>query len=193
MEARMNKPVKCHIGTAVIFVRHGDITNQRTDAIVNAANSGLRGGGGVDGAIHRVAGPVIDAECRDYVRAHGPLPPGRAMWTHGGNLTARYVIHTVGPIYKNERESAPILASAYRESLLLADSLKVKSISFPAISTGVYHYPLAQAADVAVRTIADYLRGQRTKLELVQIVCFTDMAFAAFRTALEKLQQDGAP
>ena len=186
----MSNAVECRIGSARLAIRQGDITKEHTEAIVNAANSGLRGGGGVDGAIHRAAGPIIDEECREYVRAHGSLPPGKAMWTHAGNLPAHYVIHTVGPIYKNERESAPVLASAYRESLRLADDLGVKSISFPAISTGVYRYPLETAADVALRTIADYLRGQ-TGLELVQVVCFTEQAFAAFRSALTKLQQAG--
>ena len=182
--------VECRIGSTLLVIRRGDITKQHTEAIVNAANSGLRGGGGVDGAIHRAAGPIIDEECREYVRAHGPLPPGKAMWTHAGDLPARYVIHTVGPIYKGEHESAPVLASAYRESLRLADELGVKSVSFPAISTGVYRYPLEAAADVALRTIAGYLRG-RTGLERVQIVCFTEQAFVAFRTALAKLRQAG--
>ncbi len=185
----MNTPVTCNVGRTALIVRQGDITRQHTDAIVNAANSGLRGGGGVDGAIHRAAGPVIDEECRAYVREHGPLPPGKAMWTHAGSLPARYVIHTVGPIYTNEAESAPVLASAYRESLRVADALGIKSVSFPAISTGVYRYPLPQAAQVAVSAIADYLRGA-TGLERVEIVCFTDRVFTAFRTAVNGLCRD---
>jgi len=182
----MESKVEKDIGGTRLVIRIGDITECSTDAIVNAANSGLRGGGGVDGAIHRAGGPVIDKECRAYVREHGALPPGKAMWTHGGNLKARYVIHTVGPIYKNERESAPVLESAYRESLLLADKLGLKSIAFPAISTGVYGYPLTKAADVAVRTIIDYLR-RGTKLKLVELVCFTAAAFSAFKESLERL------
>ena len=185
----MDTVAQCRIGAAVLIARHGDITHQHTDVIVNAANSGLRGGGGVDGAIHRAAGPVIDKECRAYVREHGPLPPGKAMWTHAGSLPARYVIHTVGPIYTNEAESAPVLASAYRESLRVADTLGIKSVSFPAISTGVYRYPLPQAARVAVRAIADYLRGT-TGLERVEIVCFTERVFTAFRTAVNGLCRD---
>ncbi len=182
----MPEPVGRRIGGTDLVVLKGDITEQSTDAVVNAANSGLRGGGGVDGAIHRAAGPVIDEECRAYVRRHGKLPPGKAMWTHAGNLPAKYVIHTVGPVYRSDAESAPILESAYRESLLLAEELGLESISFPAISTGVYGYPLPKAAKVAVETIAEHLRAG-SPLKLVQIVCFSDAAFAAFKESLERL------
>jgi O-acetyl-ADP-ribose deacetylase (regulator of RNase III) len=164
----------------------GDITTQTTDAIVNAANSALCGGGGVDGAIHRAGGPSILKECQDYVRKHGPLPPGRAMWTSGGSLPARYVIHTVGPIYKSERESAPILKSAYVESLRLAETLQISSLSFPSISTGAYGYPVAAAARVALRAVVDHLR-EGSPLKQVQIVCFTTRVFGAFTRALENL------
>ncbi len=182
----MPEPVRRRIGGTDLVVLRGDITEQDTDAIVNAANPGLRGGGGVDGAIHRAAGPVIDEECREYVRKHGKLPPGRAMWTHAGDLPARYVIHTVGPVYRNDTESAPILASAYQESLRLGEELGLASISFPAISTGVYGYPLPKAAEVAVRAISEHLRAG-SPLKLVQIVCFSEEAFAAFKEALERL------
>jgi len=182
----MPEPIRRRIGETDLVVLKGDITEQNTDAIVNAANSGLRGGGGVDGAIHRAAGPVIDEECRKYVREHGKLPPGRAMWTHAGNLPAKYVIHTVGPVYRDDAESAPVLESAYRESLLLAERLGVESVSFPSISTGAYGYPLPKAAEVAVRTIAEHLRAG-SPLKLVQIVCFTEETFTAFRDAVERL------
>ncbi len=181
----MSERVTRKVGETELVVLKGDITKQETDAIVNAANSGLRGGGGVDGAIHRAGGPIIDEECREYVRKYGKLPPGRAMWTHGGSLPARYVIHTVGPIYRSDEESAPILESAYRHSLHLAEELGVESVSFPAISTGVYGYPLFKAADVAVRTVVEYLKAG-SKLKLVQLVCFSEDAFTAFRESLER-------
>ena len=174
------------IGQTKLTIGIGDITKQKTDAIVNAANSSLRGGGGVDGAIHRVGGPSIKEECQEYVSEHGALPPGKAMWTHGGSLPARYVIHTVGPIYKSEEESAPILTSAYQESLKLAEELNLKSLSFPSISTGAYGYPLEAAAWVALRAIIDYLR-EGSRLELVQLVCFAKDTFDAYKEALKKL------
>jgi len=179
---------KRRIGKTDLVVSLGDITAQDTDAIVNAANSGLRGGGGVDGAIHRVGGSVIDRECRAYVAEHGTLSPGTSMWTNGGNLRARRVIHTVGPIYRNDSESEPVLISAYRESLKLADQLALNSVSFPAISAGAYGYPLKKAARVAVATIVEYLAGG-TSLDLVQLVCFSEDAYAAFRHYLESLSE----
>lgn len=182
----MADQVTSRIGQTRLVILIGDVTKQKTDAIVNAANSSLRGGGGVDGAIHRVGGPSINKECQEYVSEHGALPPGKAMWTHGGNLPARYVIHTVGPIYKSEEESAPILTSAYQESLRLAERLKVSSLSFPSISTGAYGYPLDKAARVALRAIIDYLR-EGSSLKLVQLVCFAKETFDAYKEALEKL------
>ncbi|MCD6495048.1 O-acetyl-ADP-ribose deacetylase [Candidatus Bipolaricaulota bacterium] len=181
----MEKSTRCRIANTDLAILAGDITQQDTDAIVNAANSRLRGGGGVDGAIHRAAGPIIDRQCRVYIREHGSLPPGRAMWTDSGNLKAKYVIHTVGPIYRNDEESEPILRSAYQESLRLADDLGARSISFPAISAGVYGYPLDKAARVALTAITDYLREGDTSLVLVQMVCFTDSSYAAFHRALK--------
>ncbi|MEA3238610.1 MAG: macro domain-containing protein [Candidatus Bipolaricaulota bacterium] len=182
---------KRRIGKTDLVVRLGDITLQDTDAIVNAANSGLRGGGGVDGAIHRAAGTdAIDRQCRAYITEYGPLPPGKAMWTTGGNLLARYVIHAVGPIYRSDKESEPILRSAYQESLKLADELSLISISLPAISAGAYGYPLNMAAQVAMTAIADYLRTQDTSLKLVQIVCFASSSYAAFsRTSSDCMKQ----
>ncbi len=177
-----------HVGQTTLVICAGDITRQTTDAIVNAANSSLRGGGGVDGAIHRAAGPSILMECQDYVRTHGQLLPGKAMWTRGGNLSVRYVIHTVGPIYQDEEASAPILRSAYLESLKLAERLRARSVSFPSISTGAYGYPVEDAAQVAVQAICEHL-CKGSCLELVRIVCFTSDAFAAFEKALRKLNK----
>ena len=184
----MTDRISKHVGQTELVICVGDITRQTTDAIVNAANSSLRGGGGVDGAIHRAGGPSILKECQDYVRTHGQLPPGKAMWTRGGNLSARYVIHTVGPIYQSEEESAPILESAHLESLKLAEELRVRSVSFPSISTGAYGYPLDAAARVALQAIMDCLRTG-TALELVQIVCFTADTFTAFESALQDTAQ----
>jgi len=180
----MEKITRRRIGKTDLVVLLGDITLQDTNAIVNAANSGLRGGGGVDGAIHRAAGGVVDHECRAYVAEHGSLPPGKAMWTTGGNLRARHVIHTVGPIYCSDVESEPILRSAYQESLRVAEDLGARSISFPAISAGAYGYPLDKAARVALTVIADYLRAEDTSLRLVQMVCFGDASYVAFRRFL---------
>lgn len=177
------------IGHTDLAVIVGDITRRGTEAVVNAANSSLTGGGGVDGAIHRAGGPAILAACRDYVRAHGPLPPGEAMWTPGGDLSARFVIHTVGPIYRDRAHSSPILARAYTASLELAESLGVSSLAFPSISTGAYGYPIDEAAGVAVRAVAEYLRAG-SALRRVEFVCFTVGVHAAFARALQAALHD---
>ncbi len=179
---------KRRIGQTDLVVLLGDITLQDVDAIVNAANPSLCGGGGVDGAIHRAGGPSILVECQAYVRQHGKLRPGRAMWTNGGNLKARWVIHTVGPIYRSDRESEPVLVSAYRESLKLADELALTSISFPAISAGAYGYPLGKAAQVAVATVASHLTRD-TSLESVRLVCFSKDAYAVYQHHLKALSK----
>ncbi len=143
-----------------LVVREGDITREAVDAIVNAANSTLMGGGGVDGAIHRAGGPAILEECR-RIRAEelpGGLPTGKAVITGGGRLAARFVIHTVGPVWRGGKRGEPeLLASAYRESLRLAAGRKLASIAFPAISTGVYGYPRDAAARIAYGTITEFL------------------------------------
>jgi len=165
----------------------GDITRQSTDAIVNAANSSLMGGGGVDGAIHRAGGPAIVEECKQIVSQQGRLPPGQAVITTGGNLRARYVIHTVGPIWRGGDRSEPeLLASAYRESLNIAVAKGLRSVSFPSISTGAYGYSVGQAAEVALQTVIDFLRREES-LDTVAFVLFDAGTYQAYATTLERL------
>ena len=152
----------------------GDITKQDVEAIVNAANSSLLGGGGVDGAIHRAGGPAILEECREIRRTRFPqgLPTGEAVVTTGGNLPALYVIHTVGPIYGEDRgQEAELLASCYHNSLTLAVEKNVTSVAFPSIATGVYGYPRAEAAEISSRTIENFLSTDR-QLKEVRLVFF---------------------
>jgi O-acetyl-ADP-ribose deacetylase len=152
----------------------GDITKQDVEVIVNAANASLMGGGGVDGAIHRAAGPEILEECREIRRTRFPngLPTGEAVITTGGKLPALYVIHTVGPIYgENEGRDAELLANCYHNSLTLAVEKNLTSIAFPAISTGVFGYPPAEAAEVSSRTIENFLATDR-QLKEVRLVFF---------------------
>ena len=167
-----------------ITLTKGDITAESVDAIVNAANSSLMGGGGVDGAIHRKGGPEIIEECR-RLRAtthQQGLPPGRAVATTGGKLAARWVIHTVGPVYSKNEDRSALLASCHTESLRVADELGAKSVAFPAISTGVYGYPLDLAAPVAIRAVAT----AATEVEAARFVLFDDAAFEAFERALKE-------
>jgi len=163
----------------------GDITGQRTDAIVNAANSSLMGGGGVDGAIHRAGGPAILEECKAYVAKHGRLATGQAMITTGGNLPAKYVIHTVGPIYGNSKfksQNAKLLESCYLESLKLAVKNRIKSIAFPSISTGAYRYPLNEAAPIAVQAVRDFLK-ESPQIAEVRFVLFNDETYNTYMSA----------
>ena len=170
-----------------LSLMQGDITKQETDAIVNAANSGLMGGGGVDGAIHRAGGPAILEDCKKIVAQRGRLPAGQAVITTGGNLKARHVIHTVGPVWHGGRSEEPeTLASAYRESLKVAVENKVKSVSFPSISTGVYSYPLPEASRVAIEAVVKFL-SKDTSLEEVVFVLFDSGTFAAYKQALEEI------
>jgi O-acetyl-ADP-ribose deacetylase (regulator of RNase III) len=160
----------------------GDITEQEMDAIVNAANSSLMGGGGVDGAIHRKGGPEILAECERIRAGRYPegLPTGQAVATTAGRLPARWVIHTVGPVYSRSEDRSDLLARCHTESLRVAEGLKARSVAFPAISTGVYGYPLELAAPVATGAV----RGSGANLEVVRFVLFDDRAYRAFEKAL---------
>ncbi|GES28915.1 O-acetyl-ADP-ribose deacetylase [Streptomyces angustmyceticus] len=156
----------------------GDITEQAVDAVVNAANSSLLGGGGVDGAIHRRGGPEILAECRALRDGHygRGLPTGQAVATTAGRLPARWVIHTVGPVHSESEDRSDLLASCYRESLRIAGELGARTVAFPAISTGVYRWPLDDAARIAVATV----RGADTAVAEVRFVLFDERAYAAF-------------
>jgi O-acetyl-ADP-ribose deacetylase (regulator of RNase III) len=158
----------------LVVVQVGDITQQKVDAIVNAANSSLLGGGGVDGAIHRAGGPAILEECRELRRTQYPegLPTSDAVITSGGNLTARFVIHTVGPIYgRHDGREAELLAACYQNSLRLCSTKEIVSVAFPAISTGVYGYPHSEAAQITSQTIEENLRDHPT-LEQVRLIFF---------------------
>ncbi|MCX7981973.1 MAG: O-acetyl-ADP-ribose deacetylase [Syntrophales bacterium] len=172
------------IKNARLVLVKGDITEEETDAIVNAANSRLAGGGGVDGAIHRAGGPSIMEECRKI----GGCPTGQAVITSAGNLKARYVIHAVGPIYQGgTKGEEKLLRSAYEESLKLASKKGLKSISFPALSAGAYGYPLDEAARVALQAVIDYLKTTEG-IELVRFVLFDDRTFEAFKRQLTFLK-----
>ncbi len=175
------------ISNSMLRLIQGDITRQDTDAIVNAANSSLMGGGGVDGAIHRAGGPAILEECKKIRAERGPLPAGHAVITSGGKLPAKYVIHTVGPIWHGGGPSqAETLASAYRESLALAARHNLSSISFPSISTGAYGYPLNEAAHIALKAVIDFL-SKETGLKEVVFVLFDRRTFETYTDALKEL------
>jgi O-acetyl-ADP-ribose deacetylase (regulator of RNase III) len=169
-----------------ISIVQADITGQATDAIVNAANTSLMGGGGVDGAIHRAGGPAILEECKNIVARQGKLPTGKAVLTTGGNLEARYVIHTVGPVwYGGNRNEPDLLRSAYYECLKLATERRLTSISFPSISTGAYGYPMDEAARIAVNTVASFLRDQDTSLRNVVFVLFDSLTYQSYCSILQ--------
>ena len=165
-----------------ITLVRGDITEQDVDAVVNAANSSLMGGGGVDGAIHRRGGPAILEECKRIRAERYPdgLPTGRAVATAAGDLPARWVIHTVGPVYAKSKDRSGLLASCHTESLSVADELGARSVAFPAISTGVYGYPVEEAAPVAIRAVQD----ADTQAAEVRFVLFDEPSFRAFKRAL---------
>lgn len=178
------------IGAAVLELVEGDITKQDTEAIVNAANNSLLGGGGVDGAIHRAGGPEILAQTRKL----GGCATGEAKITTGGRLPARYVIHTVGPIFHREgpRQAAELLASAYRRSLEVATENDIHSLAFPSISTGAYGYPMSAAAPIALRAVLEYLSGGAEHgIELVRFVLYGRQAYETYRRALQRLLEPG--
>ncbi|MFB3812966.1 MAG: O-acetyl-ADP-ribose deacetylase [Terriglobales bacterium] len=188
----MSEPFRLDLGggKALEFVE-GDITRQTTDAIVNAANSSLLGGGGVDGAIHRAGGPEILAECRAIreTQYRDRLPTGQAVATTAGRMPAKHVIHTVGPIWHGGTRGEPdLLASCYRESLRVADTLKLSSVAFPSISTGAYGHPVAEAAQVAVRAAAEALRAAQF-VRTVRFVLFGERDYNVYRNAAMALAE----
>lgn len=175
MEVKVNK--------GILSIMQGDITRQQTEAIVNAANKSLRGGGGVDGAIHKAGGPDILKECIKT----GGCETGKAVITTGGNLKAKYVIHTVGPVYRDGlHDEARLLGNAYQNSLKLASLKDIKSIAFPSISTGAYGYPLEDAAGIALDTVITYLK-EYTDIGLIRFVLFGQKAYDAYEKTLKQL------
>jgi len=180
--------MKVSIGSSALELVQGDITKQDTEAIANAANSRLAGGGGVDGAIHRAGGPTIMEECRKI----GGCPTGHAVLTTGGNLKAKYVIHAVGPIYRGGGAGeAALLKNAYLSCLKIASEKGIKSIAFPSISTGVYGYPIDEASRIALATCWDYL-SKHPEIELVRFVLFGDANYRAYEKTLQEIQQERA-
>lgn len=167
---------------AVIKLMQGDITSVHADAIVNAANSSLLGGGGVDGAIHRVGGPEILAQCRELRAGHygGGLPTGQAVATTAGRLPARWVIHTVGPVYARSEDRSELLADCHRNALRVADELGAQTVAFPAISTGIYGWPIQDAARIALNTVA----ASDTDVREVVFVLYDQVALEAFQARL---------
>ncbi len=179
--------VELTVNKSKLSLIQGDITRQDTDAIVNAANSGLLGGGGVDGAIHRAGGPAILEECKRIRADIGRLPTGKAVITTAGRLRARHVIHTVGPVWHGgTKGEAELLASAYRESLNLAVQSKLTTISFPSISTGVYGYPVELAAETALQAVIDFLR-QDDSLSGVVFVLYDSTTHKTYAETLQEL------
>lgn len=181
--------MKVNIGKTTLEILKGDITELDTEAIVNAANEYLKHGGGVADVISRKGGPIIQKESDEWVKKHGPVKTGSCAITSGGNLKAKFVIHAVGPVYDGTPRSAELLASAVRCSLKMADEYNIKSIALPAISTGIFGYPMEEASEVILKTILDYLNGD-TKLERVIVCLYGDQAFEIFRNKLTELLKE---
>ena len=187
--ARFTIRLLLDVGKAIELHGPADITAEATDAIVNAANSSLLGGGGVDGAIHRRGGPAILAQCRQIVSKIGRLPAGQAVITTGGQLAVKHVIHTVGPVYQDGQHSeAETLASCHRESIRLADENALCSLAFPAISTGAYGYPVSEAAPIAISSTLDALASAK-HVKLCRFVLFDVSTLRAYERAAEKLHR----
>jgi O-acetyl-ADP-ribose deacetylase len=187
----MPSSLRYRIGSsATLELVMGDITDETTDAIVNAANSSLLGGGGVDGAIHRAAGPDLLAECKKIREQRGTLPAGQAVITSGANLKVRYVIHTVGPVWQGGEVNEPqILESCYCHSMEQANLKACASVSFPSVSTGAFGYPVAAAAQIALRAVADLLHEPKS-VKLVRFVLFDQRTYKAYAVAAEELSRD---
>ncbi len=178
--------MKVIIHQSTLEIVQGDITQQDTEAIGNAANSALAGGGGVDGAIHRAGGPSVMAELKAKYKG---CPTGSAVITGGGNLKAKYVIHAVGPRYSGSPRDPELLASAYRNSLKLCTQHKIASIAFPSISTGIYGYPVEEASRIALKTVMDYLKNH-PEIKLVRFVLFDTRTFDVYKKSLSEITVD---
>lgn len=176
---------KYKIGNSILELAVCDITTQDTEAVVNAANKALSPGGGVSGAIHRAAGPKLWEECKTL----GGCNTGEAKLTKGYNLKAKYVIHTVGPVYSGSKSDPEDLRDCYKNSLLLASRNKIKSVSFPSISTGIFGYPVKEASRVALKTITNFLE-EHPEIELVRMVLFTEGAYGIYKASLDKILKD---
>ena len=176
------------IGKTTLSVVTGDITEWRGDVIVNAANAGLLGGGGVDGAIHRAGGPEIMEQCREIRKLQGGCPPGHAVVTGGGKLDAKYVFHTVGPIWEGGgRGEGDTLAACYRSCLLLAEETGCRSIAFPSISTGIYGYPKPQACDTALKAVTEWLKEETNHgIERIDFICFDSESADLYARCLQQ-------
>jgi O-acetyl-ADP-ribose deacetylase (regulator of RNase III) len=182
----MNQIESTRINATTLEITRGNIIDQEVDAIVNAANSALAGGGGVDGVIHRAGGPAIMAELNEIKMRQRGCPTGSAVVTGAGNLRATYVIHAVGPIYRGGNSGEPeLLASAYRTSLQLADEFNAKSVAFPSISTGAYGYPIRDAAEIAMQAVSGFCEGA-TAIQLIRFVLFDHQAYSAFAGCLKR-------
>jgi len=180
---RIDTMMKTTVYQSTLEVVQGDITQQETEAIGNAANSALAGGGGVDGAIHRAGGPSIMSELKAKYKG---CPTGSAVITGGGNLKAKYVIHAVGPRYSGSAKDAELLFSAYRKSLELCTQNKISSIAFPSISTGIYGYPVEEASQIALKTVMDYLKNH-PEIKLVRFVLFDSNTYRVYEETLTEL------
>jgi O-acetyl-ADP-ribose deacetylase len=184
-------PTKQQIGNTRLGLVRGDITQQDVVAVVNAANTSLLGGGGVDGAIHRAGGPAILAECREIVVAQGRCATGHAVITTGGRLLAKFVIHAVGPVWRGGgRGERKLLASAYRSSLVIAAERRISSIAFPSISTGAYGFPIEQAAEIALGTVRDFLARESHAITEARFVLFSDSDLAVYEASLLRLSPE---
>jgi O-acetyl-ADP-ribose deacetylase len=175
--------MKIPVSQSTVEIVQGDITQEETDAIGNAANSALAGGGGVDGAIHRAGGPAILSELKAKYKG---CPTGSAVITGGGNLKARFVIHAVGPKYSGAPRDAELLASAYRKSLELCSQNRIPSLAFPSISTGIYGYPVAEASRIALKMVLDYLKDH-PEIKLVRFVLFDSKTYQVYEDTLKEL------
>jgi O-acetyl-ADP-ribose deacetylase (regulator of RNase III) len=175
--------MRVNVEKSILEITQGDITQQDIEAIGNAANSALAGGGGVDGAIHRAGGPTLMSELKSKYKG---CPTGSAVITSGGNLKAKYVIHAVGPRYSGSPKDSELLASAYRKSLELCTQNKISSIAFPSISTGIYGYPVEEASRIALKTIMNYLKNH-PEIKMIRFVLFDSNTFERYQGALKEL------